>query len=91
MFRLDVLQYQWAILSLFSGVILVLVTILAYMAMWRPRKDNETAVAESDYRGVSTGRWISSFMPWVLTLVFFSVIIFGAIYAFFMIHNPPNW
>lgn len=91
MFRLDVLQFQWTILALFSGIILVLGTVLTYTMIWRPRKDNKEAVAESEYQGVSTVRWYFSFMPWILTLVFVGVFVFGALYAVFMIQNPPNW
>ena len=91
MFRLSVLQYQWLILALFSGAILVLGTVLAYMMIWRPRKDNDQAVAESRYEGYSTIGWYFSFMPWVLTLVYVSVIVFAIVYTLIKIANPPNW
>ena len=95
MFRLSVLQYQWLILALFGGAVLVLTMVLTYMMMWRPRKENQEAaaeaVAESDYQGYSALRWYSSFMPWILTLTFVSVVVFAIIYAFYSIKNPPNW
>ncbi len=91
MFRLDVLQYQWLILAMFSGMVLVLCTALTYMMIWRPRKDNQQAVEESEYQGASLARWYFSFMPWILTLVFAGTIVFAILYAFFMIQFPPNW
>ena len=91
MFRLSVLQSQWLILAMFSGVALVLATVLTYMMIWRPRKDNDRAVAESGYENYSTMRWYFSFMPWVLTLTFAGVIVFAIVYALMKIANPPNW
>jgi len=91
MFRLEVLQHQWVMLMLFSGTALVLAACLAYMMIWRPRKDDAQAVAESGYEGVSTLRWYFSFMPWILTLVFSSVFVFAIVYAVISIKHPPNW
>lgn len=91
MIRLSVLQYQWLILAFFSGAALVLGTALTYLMIWKPRKDNEQAVAESGYEGVSTLRWYLSFMPWILTLTMISVALFGIGYAWMTLMTPPNW
>jgi uncharacterized Tic20 family protein len=91
MFRLEVLQHQWVMLMLFSGTAVVLATCLAYMMIWRPRKDSAQAVAESGYEGISAVRWYVSFMPWILTLVFGGVFVFAIVYAVISVKRPPNW
>ncbi len=91
MFRLSVLQYQWLVLALFSGVAGILAMTLAYLAIWRPRKGPDREVAESGYEGYSGLRWYFSFMPWVLTLTYVAAIIFGILYAIDKIIRPPNW
>ena len=74
-----------------SGPALVLAVVLSYIMIWRPRKDNAQAVAESEFDGYSAARWYVSFMPWILTLTFVTVLVFGIFYAADSIMNPPNW
>ena len=91
MFRLSVLQYQWLFLALFGGAATIVGMVLAYLAIWRPRKSPDREVAESGYEGCSGLRWYISFMPWVLTLTYVAAIVFGILYAIDKIIRPPNW
>ena len=75
MFRLDVLQNQWLILTLVGGMAILLATVLLFVALWRPRD-------EAPRR---------PFMPWFLILLLGSALLFAAVYVTHAIVRTPNW
>ena len=80
MFRLDVLQYQWLILALLGGLVLVMAMVLTYMAFWR-QGDNEEA---------TPGRR-RAFLPWILIVTYVAIAIYAVVYFLYMVKRPPNW
>ncbi|MBE3070152.1 MAG: hypothetical protein IMZ66_07930 [Planctomycetes bacterium] len=86
MFRLDVLQNEWLLLALAGGTVLVLLVVLAYLALWRPRE--REAPAAGDAGEHEPGR---APVPWVLILVYAAVAVYVVVYTFSKVRNPPNW
>ncbi|WP_236014859.1 hypothetical protein [Geomonas anaerohicana] len=91
MLYLYVLQNQWLVIALLAGAALVLLAALTYQALWLPRgveKQSETIKVRGPLNFL---RWLRSFMPWVI------IILFGVCIAFTLFevtHNhaiPPNW
>ena len=84
MLRLDVLQNQWLIFSLVGGTAIVFAVILLYMALWRPREEEEAAAEDA-------GAVRRSFMPWLIILMFGAAAVFAAAYVLRATLRPPNW
>ena len=89
MFRLYVLQHQWAILGIFSGFALVCAMVLTYMMIWFPRDPRRTS--EMTTSEISLIRWYFTFMPWILQMTFLSAVLFGILYVVYTACVPPNW
>ena len=87
MFRLDVLQNQWLLLALGVGLVLVLCVGLFYLTLWKPRLD--PLVASSAKPPVL--KWIASFLPALLIVVYASIVVFIVVYTLAMVRHPPNW
>ena len=84
MLHLDVLQNQWLIFSLVGGTGIVFAVILLFMALWRPREDEEGAAE-------GAGPIRRSFMPWLIILLFGATVVFAAAYVLRATLRPPNW
>ena len=81
MFRLDVLQNQWLILSLLGGVVVLLGVVLWYLAEWRLPDVESPSGAERRRRP----------MPWVLIVVYVGLVGFAIVYVWAKWQSPPNW
>jgi hypothetical protein len=100
MFRLDVLQYQWLILTLVGGTALVLIFLLAYVAAWRARDARGAAPAEeSSGAAASSGspvprghvaRSLGLRVPWVVIVLILMLAIYAIVYVTLAVMNPPN-
>jgi len=84
MLQYNVLQNQWLMLALFGGAALVLVSVLGYLAMWRAREP------EADQQP-SFGRWLRSYLPWVLVLSYGGTVVDAVVYVLLRAHTPANW
>jgi hypothetical protein len=82
MYQLSVLQNQWLIMALFSGIVLMLGFIAAYIMMWRPRNESAEPLAG----GKALIRWI----PWLIIALFISIVIYQIAYTIILSFNPPN-
>jgi hypothetical protein len=87
MYRLDVLQTQWIVLALAGGSVLVLIVVLCYLALWRPRLD--PAAPASGKRSVL--QWLRSFLPAILIVTYVLVLVFVIAYTLAVVRHPPNW
>ena len=78
MLRLSILQDQWLILALLGGLAFVLVVVLSYVAIWRPR-------------GGAATRQLRSAVPWVLVATIVFAVLYVVIYTIRTALYPPNW
>jgi hypothetical protein len=92
MFSLEVLQNRWLILALAGGIALVLAVILAYMALWRPRREDgpggQFAPEAEEAPGHETPH---PPVPWFLILTFLGIAAYAVIYVIVQAVRPPNW
>ena len=82
MFNLNVLQNQWLILALMSGVIVMLGVAMTYLMMWRPRK--ETGEVITDLRS------LFHLLPLIVIILFICIVIYQITYVIIFALNPPN-
>lgn len=87
MFRLNVQQNQWILLALLGGIALMLLIVLIYPAVWKPRDHavDEKKPVENYFE------WIRSFMPGFLIVLFVLLFVWGLIYMIRAAISPPNW
>jgi len=104
MFSLEVLQDRWLILALAGGAGLVLAAILAYMALWRPRReegpdaavpaggDDLDGLPDTHGKVAAPGHETpASPVPWFLILTFLGIAAYAVIYVIVQALGPPNW
>jgi F0F1-type ATP synthase assembly protein I len=84
MYRIEVLQNQWVLMALLGGISSMLLLVLAYLGMWRPREKPTTEPTTN-----WSGAW--KFMPWFLIVTIVYTAIFMLIYTYYFITYPPNW
>ncbi len=84
MLQYNVQQNEYMILALFGGLALVLLSVLGYMALWRRRRPEVEGAA-------GFGRWVRSYLPWVLVVTYVATIVFMVAYVWLRAANPPNW
>jgi len=85
MYRLEILQTQWVILSLAGGILTLLLILLAYMGMWRPRENEGLTEPQGTWRDA----W--RYMPWFLIFSFIATGLYNLIYVIIVSMYPPNW
>jgi hypothetical protein len=89
MFRLDILQYRWLILSLTGGMVLMLGLVLACLAIWRAASQTPPRpTGDKEAQPVDRPR---AFMPWFLIVVYVATAAYVVVYTLLMAANPPNW
>ena len=88
MFEINVLRAQYILIGLAAGCIAVIMVVLAYLAIWRPRSESASDEGEPSMSG-GGGVWRA--VPWVLVLTFIGTVGFGIVFAIAKILHPPNW
>jgi heme A synthase len=76
------LHDQWLYLSLGGGLVLVLLIVLSYLAVWRPRHP------EADKRPVPASGSVLRFFPWVLAVIYLAIFVYYFISPFLWIEGP---
>ena len=89
MFELDVLFNRHVILTVGTGLILVLWFFLAYLPMKRPRHP-ETFQSDEAPRP-STWREAWGYVPWILILTYIGVFAYSVIDMIYKSSHPPNY
>ncbi len=90
MFNFEIYRQHWIFFALSLGVILVLVIVLSYLAMWRERGAEREA--ELPITGIgSFALWFQRAFPWVLILTIVGTILLALVYPVMKTANPPNW
>ena len=91
MLYLYVLQHQWIVIALLSGVALTLLVCLTYQALWLPRgmEGRSEGIKVRDAR--SFFAWVTSFLPWVLILIILASVAFTIAKVLENAAIPPNW
>ena len=89
MFKLYVLQDRQLILTVGTGLVLVLSFFLAYLPMKRPRDPERFQHDETP--GPFTWREVWSYMPLILILVYVWTFVYGIIDITWKSMHPPNY
>lgn len=90
MFNLEIYRQHWMYFSLASGSIIMLATLLWYLAVWRERGAEKKAPVEiTDMR--SFAQWFQLAFPWILILTILGTLIFSIVYPQIRSIYPPNW
>jgi len=91
MLYLYVLQNQWIVITLLSGVALTLLFCLAYQALWLPRgiEGKSAQIKVKDFSSFLV--WLRSFMPWVVILLVLASLSFTVFEILENASIPPNW
>jgi hypothetical protein len=89
MFNLHVLQNRQVILTVGTGLVLVLSFFLSYLPMKRARHPERYQSEESP--GPFTWRGVWSYMPWMLILVYVGTFVYSIIDILWKSTHPPNY
>jgi uncharacterized membrane protein len=89
MFEFYVLQDRQLILTVGTGLVLVLSFFLSYLPMKRPRHPERYQSEESP--GPFTWREVWNYMPWILILVYVGTFAYSVIDMTWKSMHPPNY
>jgi hypothetical protein len=90
MFNLEVYRFHWIWFALSLGAILVLWTVLTYVAIWRVRgAEREAQLEITGLRSFSI--WLLKTFTMVLLLTMLGTALLALIYPVLKSFNPPNW
>jgi uncharacterized membrane protein len=89
MFNLYVLQNRQVIVTVGTGLVLVLSFFLSYLPMKRARHPERYQSEESP--GPFTWREVWTYMPWILILVYVGTFIYSIIDITLKSMHPPNY
>jgi heme/copper-type cytochrome/quinol oxidase subunit 2 len=84
MFRIEILQNQWLLMSILGGIAAMVFFLLAYLSFFKPRL-GATDTPEKNWAGA----WM--FLPWFLIVTVIGTLVFMIFYTVYFIKNPPNW
>ena len=88
---LNVLQNQWLALAMFGGLVMLVLLVLLYIAIWKPRETAEETAGASEQHvdeKLTVRQWLRSFMPWFLIFVYVAVAVYWAVYVVMQAVNP---
>ena len=87
MFNISVVHNQYLVIALLGGIVVAILFILGYIAMWIPRIEKN-----GHYEGYNGGwkqAWI--YNPWIVILFYIGIAAFGIWFLVHYIEYPPNW
>jgi hypothetical protein len=76
----EITQYQWIIIGVGTGALLVLIFVLSYTAMWKPREEEKIAADVPIKDLKSFYLWLQADFPWILILTIAGFAIFSVLY-----------
>ena len=91
MLYLYVQQNQWIVITVLSGVALMLLFCLTYQAMWLPRGEEGKSQTVKVKDSASFFAWMKSFVPWVLIIFVLISVSFTILTVLSKAGRPPNW
>lgn len=90
MFNFEIYREHWMFLAVGTGLVLMLVIVLTYVAVWRTRRaEKEVQVPITNARNFLI--WFQRAFPWALILTLAGTWALALIYPFLKAVNPPNW
>ncbi len=89
MFNLSVLQNRQIILTVGTGLVLVLAFFLAYLPMKRARRPERFQLDETP--GPFTWREVWDSLPWILILTYVGTFVYSIIDITWKSMHPPNY
>ncbi len=92
MLNLNVEHSQWLIIAMLGGIFFVLIIIVTYLDMWKPRNEEEFNWKPDEEKSIKEKIiTIWRAIPWILKITYALSIIFSLVYGIYRIINPPNW
>lgn len=86
-----VYQNQWLFIALFGGAALLLMFVVTYYALWRPRKEEQEA-ERTEIRDVrSFLAWLHRAVPWAIILAILGTTIYTIVHTGMAALKTPNW
>ncbi len=90
MFNLEIYRLHWIWFALGLGDILVLLTALTYIAIWRKRGvEREAQLEITNLKSFLI--WFQKTFPWILILTIAGTGLLAFVYPLLKAGNPPNW
>lgn len=86
-----VYQNQWLFVSLFGGGALLLMFVLCYWALWRPRREEKEAERTEIHDVRSFFSWFFSVVPWAIILAIVGTAVYTLFHTGMAALKPPNW
>lgn len=87
MFGYEILRNRWAILALFIGAALVLLSVLFFLDYRMPRKKKADKPDEYEENHLSAWEGI----PWSIKVLIFIIAVYGISYSIYSVINPNSW
>ncbi|MBJ6726093.1 hypothetical protein [Geomesophilobacter sediminis] len=92
MLYLYVRQNQWIVVTILTGVSLMILMCLIYHDMWRARGEESVKANTIRITGIiPLLRWLGSFVPWAVLLVFAGDLAYTILHVLMAASQPPNW
>ncbi|MEN6623060.1 MAG: hypothetical protein ABFD50_16120 [Smithella sp.] len=88
---IEVFRFDWLMLALTIGIVLLVLTVLTYIPIWKSNKaeEDQTNVEIKDIRSFIV--WLQATFPWVLILTLLGTFVLMIIFPLYMKLHPPNW
>lgn len=86
MVQLSILQNQWVILGITSGIALVFLIAISYMAIWHPRVNRKYWVTQD-----SAWRGAFGSIPWILLFTYAGIAVMAMLVLLHYSRHPANW
>jgi type II secretory pathway component PulM len=86
-----VYQNQWLYATFGGGLALILMFVLCYFALWRPRQEEREA-QQQEVTGIrSFFSWLVRVFPWAIILAILGTAGYTVIHTAMAALNRPNW
>lgn len=86
-----VYQNQWLFAALFGGGVLLVMFVLCYWALWRPRNE-EWEAEQQELKGIrSFFSWMLGIAPWAIILAAVGTCAYMILHTGMAALKTPNW
>lgn len=87
----SVYENQWLFAALFGGGALIVMFVLTYWAMWRPRREEKKAAGVRIAGVSSLISWAARVVPWAIIIAAAGLLVYSIHHTYMASLRPPNW